>query len=265
MTDGTPTTTSLIVAEGTQVQHRAVLQLIRDNLADFEEFGLAAFEMRPRLAGQHGGGDVTYAVLNEEHATLLLTYMRNSPVVKDFKKRLVREFWAMKRSPVSPAALPDRKALARMVIDAEEAREIAEARTLQLEEKVAVDAPKVDYVDRHVAENDDIITIESWGHLFGLTEPTTFQLLRTKKMIYRILIGKRWSKGKARLVEEYEHRAYAPYLEWFDQRPQHDAPRHHNGQVRQTLYVKVFHADALARAVGLLNNAQLELLQGGAA
>ncbi|MFE5290313.1 Rha family transcriptional regulator [Nocardia sp. NPDC056611] len=96
MSDGVPTTTSLIVAEGTQNAHASVLRLIRGNLADFEEFGLVGFEIRKIAAGP--GRPESYAVLNEEHATLLLTYMRNSVIVKDFKKRLVREFWALKRS-----------------------------------------------------------------------------------------------------------------------------------------------------------------------
>jgi phage antirepressor YoqD-like protein len=95
---GIPTTTSLRIADGTQLQHKNVLELIRNNLADFEEFGLVAFETRPRSEGQHGGGGVTYAVLNEEHATLALTYLRNTDIVRDFKKRLVREFYAMRNA-----------------------------------------------------------------------------------------------------------------------------------------------------------------------
>ena len=37
--DGVPTTTSMRIASGTRVQHKNVLELIRGNLADFEEFG----------------------------------------------------------------------------------------------------------------------------------------------------------------------------------------------------------------------------------
>lgn len=45
--DGVPTTTSMRIANGTRVQHKNVLELIRGNLADFEEFGGVAFETRP--------------------------------------------------------------------------------------------------------------------------------------------------------------------------------------------------------------------------
>lgn len=45
--DGVATTTSLLVADGTANEHASVLRLVRDNLADFEEFGRVRFEIRP--------------------------------------------------------------------------------------------------------------------------------------------------------------------------------------------------------------------------
>lgn len=92
---GEPVTTSLAIAEGVGNPHKAVIQLVRQYQADLEDFGLVAFEMSPRSEGQHGGGDVTYATLNEPQATLLMTYMRNNDVVRAFKKRLVRAFYDM--------------------------------------------------------------------------------------------------------------------------------------------------------------------------
>ena len=74
--EGELTTTSLIIAEGTQVQHASVLRIIRDNEEDFEECGRVRFEIRPfETAG--GMQNRTIAVLNREHAMLL--YYR-SPV-----------------------------------------------------------------------------------------------------------------------------------------------------------------------------------------
>ena len=70
---GTASTTSLIVAEGTGNDHASVMRLIRDNLADFEEFGRVGFEIQPfQTAG--GVQRREFAILNEEQATLLLTY-----------------------------------------------------------------------------------------------------------------------------------------------------------------------------------------------
>lgn len=97
-TDGTPVTTSLAIAEGTDVQHKNVMELIRTYLPDLQEFGLVAFETRARLDGQHGGGNTEYAILNEQQSTLILTYMRNSDIVRGFKKRLVKAFYDMRRA-----------------------------------------------------------------------------------------------------------------------------------------------------------------------
>jgi phage regulator Rha-like protein len=36
------------------------------------------------------------ALLNEQQTTLLITYMRNNEVVREFKKRLVSEFFTMR-------------------------------------------------------------------------------------------------------------------------------------------------------------------------
>ena len=105
--DGTPTTTSIAIAEGTRKEHKSVIQLIRQYQADLEEFGLVTFEMRPRPKGQHGGGNTEVAILNERQATLTLTYMRNTAIVREFKKRLVKGFYEMaeaqaKATPILP-------------------------------------------------------------------------------------------------------------------------------------------------------------------
>lgn len=95
MTGNEPTTTSLIIAEGVDVQHKNILELLRKHLSDFEEFGRVAFETR--VAGQ-SPNPTKYAVLNREHAMLLMTYMRNTPIVRTFKKNLVRAFTDMERA-----------------------------------------------------------------------------------------------------------------------------------------------------------------------
>ena len=110
--DGNPVTTTLVIAQSTNSEHRAVLQLVRTHLTRFEEFGLVAFQMRPRPAGQHGGGDVTYAVLNEDQASLLLTFMRNNEVVVDFKVQLIQAFRQM-REELQQRHTPDEPSDAR--------------------------------------------------------------------------------------------------------------------------------------------------------
>lgn len=90
-----PVTTTIAIAEGTKVEHKAVIQLVRTYKADLEEFGRVTFQMAPF---ETAGGTQTreIAELNEQQATLILTYMRNSEIVRTFKKRLVKEFWEMR-------------------------------------------------------------------------------------------------------------------------------------------------------------------------
>lgn len=106
--DGDAVTTTLAIAEGTLNDHASVITLTRKYQVDLEDFGLVRFEIRPREVGQHGGGDTEYAILNEPQSTLLLTFMRNTDIVRAFKKKLVREFWEMvqqrnQRAPSLPA------------------------------------------------------------------------------------------------------------------------------------------------------------------
>ena len=92
-----PFTTSEVIAECAEVKHHAIQQLIQKHKSDFRSFGLIAFEMRKPPAGSKGGRPETIYHLNEQQATLLMTYLRNTPVVREFKKELVRQFFAMRK------------------------------------------------------------------------------------------------------------------------------------------------------------------------
>lgn len=90
--DNEPFTTSLVISEQTGNEHASVIKLIRDNLDDLNEIGTSRFEI-----AKSGGRPTEFAVLDEPAAALLMTYLRNTPKVKDFKKRLVRDFYEMRR------------------------------------------------------------------------------------------------------------------------------------------------------------------------
>ncbi|ENO82043.1 prophage antirepressor [Thauera sp. 27] len=151
ITDGQAVTTTFAIAEGTDVEHKAVIQLARTYLPDLEEFGRVTFEMRPfETAGGIQRREV--AILNEQQSTLLLTYMRNSDIVRAFKKRLVKEFWQMaERLRGQPAQYPaslSRLQLIELAMQAEQERLDLEVKATALEEKVAEQAPKVEALDR---------------------------------------------------------------------------------------------------------------------
>lgn len=71
-TDGQAVTDSLTIAAGAQVEHAAVMKLIRKYLPDFEAFGRVGFEIQPfETAGGTQKREV--ALLNEDQTTLLFT------------------------------------------------------------------------------------------------------------------------------------------------------------------------------------------------
>jgi len=82
------------IAENTNNNQKNINELIRKYENDFKEFGIIPFETE-KLNNGAGRGQITY-YLNEPQATLLMTYLRNSEVVRKFKKALVKEFYSMK-------------------------------------------------------------------------------------------------------------------------------------------------------------------------
>ncbi|OBB15083.1 hypothetical protein A5761_15205 [Mycolicibacterium setense] len=111
--DGEPFTTSLVIAAETGNEHRAAIQLIRTYVDDLSEIGTCAFQMR-----KSSGRPTEFAQLDEPAAALLITYLKNTPEVRDFKKRLVRDFYAMRKMlaerprPALPESREERFALA---------------------------------------------------------------------------------------------------------------------------------------------------------
>ena len=100
---GEPFTVSDVIADETGNQHKNVLELIKGNLDDLNDVGRVAFETRP-FETPGGTQRRQVALLDEPAAALLMTYLRNTPKVKDFKKRLVAGFYAMRRQLTEPAA-----------------------------------------------------------------------------------------------------------------------------------------------------------------
>jgi phage regulator Rha-like protein len=88
-----PYTTSEIIAECAEVQHHTITRLIRENKTDFEALGILGFKIH--ILDKRGQPKKIY-ILNEQQATLLITYLRNTKPVKEFKKNLVKAFFEMR-------------------------------------------------------------------------------------------------------------------------------------------------------------------------
>ena len=88
-----PFTDSEVIAKVSGVTRDAVQKLIMKYENDFSDYGKLGFEIRPSENGQN----IKVYLLSEEQATLLLTYMKNTKKVREFKKELVRQFYMMRK------------------------------------------------------------------------------------------------------------------------------------------------------------------------
>ena len=88
-----PYTTSAIIAECAEVKHDTVQSLIRNHQEDFESYGIIGFEIR-KLDGR--GRPMKIYRLNDQQATLLITYLKNTAPVRKFKMNLVKAFFEMR-------------------------------------------------------------------------------------------------------------------------------------------------------------------------
>ncbi|MCU1196170.1 phage regulatory protein/antirepressor Ant [Stenotrophomonas maltophilia] len=148
LSGGTAVTSTLTIADNTDNDHASVIKLVRTYIADLQEFGGVGFEIQTFATG---GGDQRreFAELNEQQATLLLTYMRNSPIVRSFKKSLVRAFFEMAqkvkmRASDPMAVLNDPLAMRGLLLTYTE-------KVISLEQTVAEQAPQVATLNRIAA------------------------------------------------------------------------------------------------------------------
>ncbi|MCC7006815.1 MAG: phage regulatory protein/antirepressor Ant [Ottowia sp.] len=172
--DGEAVTSSLAIAEGTGNDHASVMRLIRKHVVDFDDFGRVRFEIRPfETAG--GAQQREIALLNEHHATLLITFMRNVGVVKEFKKKLVKAFWALTRGRQQlaiPQTLPEALRFAANLAD----------QKAKAEMQLALAIPKVQALDRLATHSDGSFCVRDAAKTLQVQE----------KALRRVLLARRW-------------------------------------------------------------------------
>lgn len=91
-----PYTTSDIIAEHAEIASISVRKLIDNHKMDLENFGVLSFEIHKPEKGSLGGRPRKIYRLNEQQATLLVTYLGNTEPVRKFKTNLVKAFFEMR-------------------------------------------------------------------------------------------------------------------------------------------------------------------------
>ncbi|WP_238335407.1 Rha family transcriptional regulator [Weissella paramesenteroides] len=97
-------TTSEVVADYTNVELRTLNKLTNTYKSRLETFGKVRFEIRPLPSGQKQ----KIWHYNEQQATLLITFMRNTEQVADFKEALVKAFYELREEVANQRVLLER-------------------------------------------------------------------------------------------------------------------------------------------------------------
>jgi phage antirepressor YoqD-like protein len=188
--DGEAVTTTGTIAHETGNEHASVIALVRKYQADFSEFGGVRFQIEP-LETAGGMQSREIALMNEQQATLLLTYMRNTPVVREFKKRLVKEFWrlAHAKPAFDIASLSDPKVLLALLTDNVRKVVALEADNTELslenhalEQKVCADAPKVEFFDA-VTVTHETYSVAEAAKLIGTGQNRLMAFMRQRRWV----------------------------------------------------------------------------------
>lgn len=123
----------------------------------------------------------------------------------------------------------------------------AEARNVELTEKIADDAPKVNYVELYVADSD-LLKFRTVAANNNVAEGWLRDLLVERDWIY-VETESRWSERKGCKEIRRRYSAYAHKRQYFRPVEVHEAPRF-KGEVMHTLKVTPAGAEAIARLIG---------------
>lgn len=177
---GQAVTTSLAIAEGVGNPHSTVIKLVRQYASDLEDFGNIRFEIQNSTSG--AGRPTEYAILNEQQSTLLMTYMRNNDVVREFKKKLVKAFYELANKARGTQSniydqLSDPASMRQYLLTYVE-------KVIELEEQIKVTQPKAVAYDR-LATADGSLCITDAAKQLQQRPKDLFALLQRNKWIYR--------------------------------------------------------------------------------
>lgn len=141
---GEPRTTTEAIARYTENDHASTIKLVRTYQQDFEQFGRVGFEIQP-FATPGGQQTRQVANLNEDQAILLLTYMRNSEIVRSFKVALVKAFGELRRSSATGQFQVPTTLSGALRLAAEQAEQIEQQQLLIEQQR-----PAVEFVEKFV-------------------------------------------------------------------------------------------------------------------
>lgn len=109
--DGQPCISTEAIARGCQIPHNAVLKLMPLYMAQITTLGAFAFETRAGLPGDNDD-EVELILFNERQASFLVSLIRNTAKIVNFKVRMIHEFWRMHKA----LAIRDQRLLVQRIL-----------------------------------------------------------------------------------------------------------------------------------------------------
>ena len=210
------------------------------------------------------GGVQNMAVVNESGLYTLIV-RSDKPNAKTFRRWVTSEVLpTIRKTGTYDIAARDTNhpAIPQTFADALRlAADLQERNERQAAQLLAASA-KVDYVDTFLRSSDTCLFRQLAKHI-GLSEADLRTELIDRQVIFRTPIS-RFSKSKDRQVVEYRYEPCTKYMTWFREGDQPNAPRHHNGQMRTTLYITPVGKVGIARLLGRIESSQLAI-EGAAA
>lgn len=190
----------------------------------------------------------------------------DKPEAVEFRRWVTREVLPSIRRTGSygAPALTGKALLAQAVLEAQDTITALEVENREQAAQIEQDAPKVEYHDDFVAD-DDLLTFSTVASNLGIKESRLRELLIGHKWIYKET-RTRWSQSKQKKVPRYRYTECADKKAYFDRNLHHDVPRF-GGQVMHTLMITPAGAVAVTRAVRkwLGGQGELEVISGGVA
>ncbi|ATL71414.1 hypothetical protein CRH09_01610 [Nocardia terpenica] len=146
----------------------------------------------------------------------------------------------------TPATLAGPELLAHAVLEAQALLAARDSEITQLSDRIALDAPKIAYVDQYVADAD-LLKLRVVAASNGVGEQWLRELLIERGWIYAET-ETRWSESKGCKETRRRYSAYAHKRAYFRPVEVHESPRF-RGEVMHTLKVTPAGAEAIARLV----------------